>query len=182
MLEVADAVADDQVSAPPHATSARLIAVRIAKPEDFHIIRPLVEEYHEESRYRGIRFSERKLQRLVARTASNPDNIFAAYVRYKDRAVGIVHANAGDYYLGEGARMVTVQGIFVTKTLRPGALGGRVMLKLMRLLGDWASATNASELHIYSTSGISPRRTDRTLHRLGFETYGGCYVREVGKT
>jgi hypothetical protein len=37
--------------------------------------------------------------------------MLGGYVRYRDRPVGIVHANAGDYYLGESKCMVTLQDI-----------------------------------------------------------------------
>lgn len=38
----------------------------------------------------------------------------------------------------------------------------------------------ALELHVHSTSGIAPQRTDRMLRRRGFKTYGGSYVTGVG--
>ncbi|MGK2226858.1 MAG: hypothetical protein ACI9GK_000664 [Devosia sp.] len=41
---------------------------------------------------------------------------------------------------------------------------------------DWAKAQGAEELHIHSTSGIDPERTDKLLTRLGFKAYGGNYA------
>jgi hypothetical protein len=161
------------------AGAPRLTAVRVTRPADFFAVRPLLEQYHRESRYRHIPLSGRKLERLAEKVLDNPADMLGAYIRYGDKVVGVVHANVGDYHFGEGGRMVTVQGVYVPASVRASLLGGRVFAKLMRVLGDWAKAQDATELHIYSTSGIAPERTDRMLRRLGFTTYGGCYVASV---
>jgi hypothetical protein len=85
----------------------------------------------------------------------------------------------GDYYLSDGGRMVTIYVMYVSARVRHSLLGGRIGIRLIRMVSDWARAQGAAELHIYSTSGISPERTDRMLRRLGFTTYGGCYVASV---
>jgi hypothetical protein len=97
MADNGAASAVDERPAPGQA--AGLLALRVTQAADLQIIRPLVEEYHRESRYGHIPFSEHKLQRLVTRAINSPDTMLGAYVRYRNRAVGIVHANAGDYYL-----------------------------------------------------------------------------------
>lgn len=66
-----------------------------------------------------------------------------------------------------------------SRSIRDTLLGGRVTLKLMRIVTDWAKAQGALELHMHSTSGITPQRTDGMLRRLGFRTYGGSYVMGV---
>lgn len=62
------------------------------------------------------------------------------------------------------------------QALRATALGGRVTIKLMRILNDLAKAQKAEEVHVHVTSGVEPERTDRLLRRLGYRTYGGNYV------
>ena len=48
------------------------------------------------------------------------------------------------------------------------------------MASDWAKAQNATELHVHSTSGIDPERTDKLLKRLGFRAYGGNYSVGLG--
>lgn len=69
---------------------------------------------------------------------------------------------------------------YVPRSARDTMLGGRVTLKMMRIVTDWAKAQGALELHMHSTSGIAAQRTDRMLRRLGFRTYGGSYVMGIG--
>ncbi|GAB5540178.1 MAG: hypothetical protein Salg2KO_22810 [Salibacteraceae bacterium] len=55
-------------------------------------------------------------------------------------------------------------------------MGGKVGVKLLRLVTEWAKAQDAEEMHIHATSGIEPNRADKMLTRMGFETIGGNYV------
>ena len=71
-------------------------------------------------------------------------------------------------------------GIYVSAKIRKTILGGKIALKLLRIAGDWAKAQNAEELHVHSTAGIAPERTDRLLSKFGFKAYGGNYVGKVG--
>jgi len=59
-------------------------------------------------------------------------------------------------------------------------LGGKVGVKLMRVVSDWARAQGAEELHIYSTAGIDPAHSDKFFRKLGFQPYGGNYVARLG--
>ena len=72
--------------------------------------------------------------------------------------------------------MVTVYALYVSKAIRATTLGGRVTIKLLRILNDWAKAQKAEEVHVHVTSGVEPERTDRLLRRLGYRTYGGNYA------
>ncbi len=165
---------------PARSHTGGLVAVRVSRPDEMLLIRPLAEEFHRESRYGHIPFSERKFKRHFLQTVNNPDDTLGVYLRHGDRVVGLLQANVGDYYLGEGGRMVTVLTFYVPRSVRDTMLGGRVTLKMMRIVSDWAKAQGALELHMHSTSGIAPQRTDRMLRRLGFRTYGGSYVMGLG--
>lgn len=55
-------------------------------------------------------------------------------------------------------------------------LGGKVGVKLLRLVSEWAKSQDAEEIHIHSTLGIEPERIDKMLTRVEFKTYGGNYV------
>ncbi len=76
--------------------------------------------------------------------------------------------------------MVTVYVLYVSARVRNTFLGGKVGVKLLRLVSEWAKAQKAEEIHIHSTSGIEPKRSDKMLSRMGFTTYGGNYVARLG--
>lgn len=59
--------------------------------------------------------------------------------------------------------MATVYVMYVSAKIRSTFLGGKVGLKLIRMVSDWAQAQAAEELHIHATSGIDPERTDKLL-------------------
>ncbi|MGK2226856.1 MAG: hypothetical protein ACI9GK_000662 [Devosia sp.] len=69
--------------------------------------------------------------------------------------------------------MVTVYALYVSKAIRATTLGGRITIKLLRILNDWAKAQKAEEVHVHVTSGVQPERTDRLLRRLGYRRMGG---------
>lgn len=74
---------------------------------------------------------------------------------------------------------MTVYGLYVSAKLRGTYLGGKVGVKLLRLVSEWAKSRDAEETHIYSTSGIEPEQTDKMLIRMGFGTYGANYVAKL---
>lgn len=158
-----------------HSDQRGLRFFRASRPEDILAIRDIAHEFHAESRYRHLPFSERKFTRLFSEAISNPE-MLAVYVQHKDRTVGLLQAGASDYYLGEGGRIATVYVMYVSGKVRRTLVGGRVGLRLIRIVSDWAKRQGAYELHIHSTSGIEPERTDKLLRRLGFKTFGGNYV------
>lgn len=162
----------------PRATSS-LKVFRATRQEDILAVRDITLEYHAESRYAHIPFSERKFIRAFSKAISNPNDTLALYVQHNGKTVGMLSAGAGDYYLGEGGRMVTVYALYVSKAVRTTALGGRITIKLLRILNDWAKAQKAEEVHVHVTSGVQPERTDRLLRRMRYKTYGGNYAVSV---
>lgn len=86
------------------------------------------------------------------------------------------HAGIGDCYFGIGGRIVTIYALYVIAKVRSTFWRGKVGVKLLRLVSEWAKSQRSEEIHIHSTSGIEPERTDKMLTRMGFEIYGGNYV------
>lgn len=156
--------------------SSRLEIFRATSQEEILRIRDIAHEFHAESRYAHLPFSEKKFIRAFSKGISNPHDTLAVYVRYGDETIAVLNAGVGDYYLGEGGRMATIYVMYVSAKYRGSLLGGKVGLKLIRMVTDWAKTQGAEELHIHATSGIDPQRTDKLLSRLGFKTYGGNYV------
>ena len=163
----------------PEADDATFRIIRATRQEEILEVRDLVLEYHAESRYAHLPFSEKKFIRAYSKALSSPTDTLALYVQYKGKTIALLHAGAGDYYLGEGGRMVTVYAMYVSPGIRRSLLGGRVGIKLLRLVGDWAKQQGARDLHVHSTSALAPARTDKLMRALGFSVYGGNYVAAV---
>ncbi|WP_306260411.1 hypothetical protein [Pararhizobium sp. IMCC21322] len=160
-----------------HGTSVSdgLVIYRARHVDEIPNVRDIVCEFHAEGRFSHLPFSEEKFIRFYTKALSNPHNTFLIYIQYKSKTIGVLHACVGDYYLGIGGRMVTVYGIYVSAKVRGTYLGGKVGVKLLRLVSEWAKSQDAEEIHIHSTSGIEPERTNKMLTRMGFEAYGGNY-------
>ncbi len=152
----------------------------VTRPEEVELILPLAREFHAESRYGHIPFSELKFRRVFAAGLDRPEESMGAYVMRGELVVGLVHVRVGDYFLGEGGRMATLHAFYISAAIRHSLLGGKVALRLLRVAMDWARARNVEETHIWSTSGIDAERTDSLLKRFGFKMYGGNYVAAVG--
>lgn len=165
-----------QVAAGSTGRAQGLKVFQARQQEDILAVRDLVLEYHAESRYAHLPFSEPKFIRLFSKAIASPKDTLALYVRHGGKTVGLIHAGVGEYYLGDGGRIVTVYALYVSAGLRKSILGGRVAIRLIRIAGDWARAQKAEELHVHSTSALAPEQTDGLLRRLGFETFGGNYV------
>ncbi len=150
--------------------------IRATRIEEITEIRDIAHEFHAESRYAHLPFSEEKFARFCSNSLLRPEENIALYVKYQGKTVGILTAGAGDYYLGEGGRLVTVYVMYVSASIRDKLLGGKIGMRLIRMVSEWARTQKAAELHVHSTSGIDPQRTDKLLKRLGFDTYGGNYA------
>jgi hypothetical protein len=149
---------------------------RATTQEDILAVQDIAREFHAESRYAHLPFSEKKFIRFFTRAIASPEDALALYVQHDGKTVGVLNAGVGNYYLSEGGRMVTVYVMYVSASIRGSLLGGKIGLRLIRMVGDWARARSAEELHIHATSGIDPERTDKLLRRLGFRAYGGNYA------
>lgn len=137
-------------------------------------------EFHRESRYRHIPFSEAKLLRVYGRLVTRSDTTLGVLVERGDAVVGVMLAEVGEYFLGTGSQIATNQVLYVSGRIRGTALGGRVAVKLMRLFIEWAKSRGADEINVHATSGIEPERTDKFLKRLGLQPYGGSYAARFG--
>ena len=163
----------------PDPAEATFRIIRATRQEEILEVRDLVLEYHAESRYAQLPFSEKKFIRAFSKALSSPSDTLAVYVQYKGTTIALLHAGVGDYYLGEGGRMATVYAMYVSPRIRKSLLGGRVGIKLLRLVGDWARQQSAGELHIHSTSGLSPQRMHKLMSSLSFSPYGGNYAAPI---
>ncbi|MGJ8528314.1 hypothetical protein [Maritalea sp.] len=171
-----EASIEDQGQSKAEVGSSELKIFRATRQEEILKIKDISHQFHGESRYAHLEFSEEKFIRAFTKAIRNPHDTLAVYVQYKGETVAVLNAGAGDYYLGVGGRMVTIYVMYVSAKVRHTLLGGKVGVKLLRIVSDWAKSQDAKEIHIHSTSGIEPERTDKLLTRMGFKTIGGNYV------
>lgn len=157
-----------------------LVVYRGRQMSEIANVLDIVKEYHAESRYAHIPFSEKKFTTFCARMKRHPEDTIGLYVQYNGQTVGVLSAGIGEYYLGDGGRMATIYGLYVSQKIRGSFLGGKIGLRLVRMAIDWAKSQKTEEIHIQATSGIDPKRTDKMLSRVGFKTYGGNYVARLG--
>ena len=153
----------------------RIVVHQVTTAEQVHLLKDLALEFHNESRFSHISFSEEKFLRTYLGALEEKNNI-AFYITLDDKPVGIIGAKVGDYFLGEGGRMATTYIVYVSQSVRKTLLGGKIGVRLIRLLVDWSKAQECQEIHIIATAGIEPEHTDAFVRRLGFEPYGGNYV------
>ncbi|MGJ8528312.1 hypothetical protein [Maritalea sp.] len=175
-LPNSDISTDNQNQTEPSNGSHGLKIFRATRQEEILKIKDISLEFHGESRYAHLAFSEEKFIRAFTKAIRNPHDTLAIYVQYRGETVAVLNAGAGDYYLGVGGRMVTIYVMYVSAKVRHTLLGGKVGVKLLRIVSDWAKSQHAKEIHIHSTSGIEPERTDKLLTRMGFKVIGGNYV------
>ena len=64
----------------------------------------------------------------------------------------------------------------VTEAVTGTPFGGRVALKLVAAVRQWARERACRHVLVHATSGIEPARTDRFFRRCGFNVVGGNYV------
>lgn len=162
------------------STSEGLVVYRASKAKEIVNIRNIAMEFHAESRYAHLQFSDEKMIHQYTKAITNSSGVLVIYVQYGGETVGLLQAGVGDYYLGVGGRMVTIYSLYVSAKVRGTFLGGKVGVKLLRLVTEWAKSQNAEEMHIHATSGIDPNRADKMLSRMGFKTIGGNYVARLG--
>lgn len=138
----------------------------------------IAKQYHIESRYAEVPFSERKFTTTYARMVRSK-NTLSVTAELNGRPVGLMGAKVGEYFLGEGWRIATNYIFYVSPDVRGTFVGGRIAVKLLRIFVEWAHAVGANEINMHAVSGIDPAKTDKFLRNAGFQPYGGNYARQL---
>lgn len=136
---------------------------------------------HEESLFADIQFSDAKFFRAFENTLEDPDTYLGLKVTLGDKVVGFCYALFGDYYIGDGAKVVTVITIATDPCIRSRALGGKAALRLTRGVEIWAKGMGASYVLYHATSGTNPTGVDRFFRKLGMTTLGGNYGKKISR-
>jgi hypothetical protein len=120
----------------------------------------LCEAAHRETRFGDIPFSPMKTRKLLAQALANKKRHLLAVAEVKGRPVGFVFASVGEYFVGTGALIVTINTIYTSQSLRRSLLGGRAAVGLFKAVGQWAKGIDAREVLLHATSGIDEDRDE----------------------
>ena len=125
--------------------------------------------------FRDIAFSETKFNGFFSNTLNDPKTYLGLKIERDGRVLGCSYCMIGGYFIGEDARIVTVNTICVDEPIRASVLGGKVALKLVRGIEAWARNRDADAVLFHVTSGKSLNGIDRFFRKLGMTTLGGNY-------
>ena len=122
-----------------------------------------------------IPFSKSKFYKYFQNTIDQPDTYLGLKVFLGDKILGFSYAYIGGYFIGDGARGVTVNTINVDQSARSGLLGGKIALRLVRGIEVWARKQRANVIPYHVTSGKNVASTDRFFRKVGMTILGRNY-------
>lgn len=162
------------------ATNSSRIVVRLARDTeaDFAAAFDLVKDAHERTIFRDIPFSERKARALFDKVIQQPDQhgLLLAMLAEVEKPVGFASLNAGEYFLGEGSLVCSVTGLYYNSSLSGTMLAGKVALRLMQAVRQWAKERRCGHILVHVTNGMSAAQSDQFFRRFGLKVVGGNYV------
>ncbi|MEP1959028.1 MAG: hypothetical protein ABJK65_09350, partial [Kangiellaceae bacterium] len=139
----------------------------------------LAEEAHNESRFRYIQFSAKKVEKIALAAIKN-DKRHAVMIAEKDaQPVGFAYCSVGEYHIGTGALITTIHNINVSKDVRSSLSGGRTALGLFRGIETWSKARDAKEILFHITSDVDLARAHKLAKRLKYAFIGGSYAKSI---
>lgn len=158
------------------STSFRIVRDK----SDIPALITLAREAHEESRFSYIPFSANKVRQIVE-MAINDTKRHGLFIAEQNRqTVGSAYCSIGEYHIGEGKLIATIQNINVSQSVRNSLAGGRAAIGLFNGVQSWAKARGACELLLHVTSGIDLARTHKLAKHLGYNTIGASYAKSLG--
>ncbi|WP_436397732.1 hypothetical protein [Roseobacter sp. S98] len=150
------------------------LRVVLAEEEHRSQVRILTRTVHEKSLFGDIPFSEVKFDRAFDRALLVPDSL-GLVVLLNNRVLGCCYCSIGGYFIGDGARIVSVNTICVEPDISGRLLGGKVALRLAKGVESWARSQEATHILYHVTSGIEVVRADRFFRKVGMKQLGGNY-------
>jgi hypothetical protein len=143
--------------------------------EDRSLILEFSRAAHAETIFKEIPFSERKFDKFFQEALNNTDYYLGIKATLGANILGILYCYRGGYFVGEGAKVASVNVINVNEDIRSTILGGKVALRLVRELESWARSKGVDVILFYVTSGETISKTDRFFRKMGMTTLGGNY-------
>jgi N-acetylglutamate synthase-like GNAT family acetyltransferase len=148
--------------------------LRLAQMADVDHLLALGRQAHAESRFARMPFAQEKLR-------SNLQGLLTLQKERQTHCFFLMENSQGDVI---GGLIGALEEFFFTDArsansillwVDPAWRGTPAAVRLIGAFHDWARQRQAQELCILVSSGITIKRTDRFLRRLGFEQTGGNY-------
>ncbi|MBG6163790.1 GNAT superfamily N-acetyltransferase [Labrenzia sp. EL_195] len=146
----------------------------------------LAREAHRNTIFRDIPFSEAKARAIFDKAMAQPNRFGLIYAvpggggpLAEDGLYGFGSVHAGEYFLGSGTLIATVQTLNISRNLSGKLLGGKVALRLMKAIRLWAKERGCSHILVHVTNGMSVSESDQFFRRCGLNTVGGNYVAAI---
>lgn len=140
----------------------------------------LAREAHQNTIFRDIPFSEEKARAIFEKATTQPNRFGLIYAvsgggepLAEDGLYGFASVHAGEYFLGSGTLIATVQTLNISRNLSGKMLGGKVALRLTQAIRQWAKERNCSHILVHVTNGMSAAESDQFFRRCGLKTVGG---------
>lgn len=142
----------------------------------------LAREAHLRTIFRDIPFSEAKARAIFDKAIVEPERFGLIYAvpgadepLAEDGLLGFASVQAGEHFLGSGTLIATVQTLNISQKLTGTLLGGKVALRLVQAVRDWAKERGCAHLMVHVTNGENAEDADRFFRRCGMVTVGGNY-------
>lgn len=146
----------------------------------------LAREAHQNTIFRDIAFSEEKARAIFEKATAQPNQFGLIYAvpgggepLAEDSLYGFASVHAGEYFLGSGTLIATVQTLNISQKLSGTMLAGKVALRLMKAIRLWAKERGCSHILVHVTNGMSVSESDQFFRRCGLNTVGGNYVAAI---
>lgn len=144
--------------------------IRVAGVDDLANIVALLKEFHHESSFKDVPFSDRVIGENLTRALS-ADIACALVAEEGGSLVGFLLGHCTRYFFSESLA-AWEEFVFVAPSAR-GTVVGRM---LIRRFVAWARERGAAKVHLGINAGIDPRRSGLFVEKLGFERTGEVFA------
>jgi N-acetylglutamate synthase-like GNAT family acetyltransferase len=148
------------------------IHIRPAQPQDKNVVCQLARQFHAESLFAELPFSEAKVGLQFDHSLKADSPSISLVATDQDEVVGALNCILGQYLASETALIASIHAIYI----RPDKRGGAAAVPLVQSVCQWAKANGAVYTMVHVTSGIQPSKTDAFFRKLGMTTLGGNYA------
>ncbi|MBG6155993.1 hypothetical protein IWQ52_002041 [Labrenzia sp. EL_159] len=143
----------------------------------------LAREAHQNTIFRDIPFSEAKARAIFDKAMAQPGRFGLIYAvpggsepLAEIGLYGFASVQAGEYFLGSGTLIATVQTLNISQRISGSFLGGKVALRLFKALRHWSQTQGCEHLMAHVTNGMGVEDADRFFRRCRMTTVGGNYL------
>ncbi|WP_282046562.1 hypothetical protein [Roseibium album] len=183
VCEAVDVGSSDGVAETIPANGNMVVRLADGSDADYRAGVYLAREAHQNTIFRDIPFSEAKARAIFDKAMANPGRFGLIYAvpgggepLAEDGLYGFASVHAGEYFLGSGTLIATVQTLNISRNLSGKMLGGKVALRLTQAIRQWAKERRCSHILVHVTNGMSAAESDQFFRRCGLKTVGGNYV------